>query len=163
MKKMKIREKRAILVFLLLIPFGVLFAQQRSKPVPLELGAKAVDFNLKGVDEKMYTLASFKESKLLVVIFSAPHCPTAQAYEDRIIKIQNDYRAKGVQVVLIMPNLPAAVCLEEMGYTDLDDTFESMQIRAREKGYNFPFLFDGETEETSIKYGPATTDRKSVV
>ena len=157
MKKMKIREKRAILVFLLLVNFGVLFAQQRPKPVPLELGAKAVDFNLKGVDEKMYSLASFNESKLLVIIFSAPHCPTAQAYEDRIMKIQNDYRAKGVQVIMIMPNFPDAVCLEEMGYTDLDDSFESMQIRAKDKGYNFPFLYDGETEETSIKYGPATT------
>ena len=157
MKKLKIREKRAIIIFLLLIPFSVLFAQKRPDPTPLELGTKAIDFNLKGVDDKMYSLASFNTSKLLVFIFSAPHCPTAQAYEDRIIKIQNDYKAQGVQVIMIMPNSPEAVCLEEMGYTDLDDTYESMKIRAQKKGYNFPYLFDGETEETSIKYGPATT------
>ena len=104
MKKLNIRKKIAVLVFLLLIPFGILFAQKRPDPIPLELGAKAVDFNLKGIDEKMYSLASFNASKILVVIFSAPHCPTAQAYEDRIIKIQNDYKAQGVQVIMIMPN-----------------------------------------------------------
>ena len=133
------------------------FPQSHPEPVTLQPGSKAIDFKLKGTDEKMYSLASFKDAKVLVIIFSAPHCPTAQAYEDRIIKIQNDYKKQGLQVVMINPNSPEAVCLEERGYTDLGDTFEDMQIRAKDKGYNFPFLDDGETEETSIKYGPVAT------
>lgn len=146
------------LLFLLILIFSnTAFSQSHPEPVTLEPGAKAIDFKLKGVDGKMYSLSSFKEAKLLVFIFSAPHCPTAQAYEDRIIKIQNDYKKQGLQVVMINPNSPEAVCLEERGYTDLGDTFEDMQIRAKEKGFNFPFLDDGMTEEMSIKYGPVAT------
>ncbi|HRX12321.1 MAG TPA: redoxin domain-containing protein, partial [Draconibacterium sp.] len=137
---------KKLLVLALLVVSKIAFSQSHPEPVTLQPGSKAIDFNLKGVDEKMYSLASFKDAKILVIIFSAPHCPTAQAYEDRIIKIQNDYRKRGLQVVLINPNSPESVCLEERGYTDLGDTFEDMQIRAKEKGYNFPFLDNGETE-----------------
>lgn len=143
-------------LFALFFAFHV-SAQQHPEPVTLEPGAKAIDFNLKGVDRKMYSLSSFKDAKVLVFIFSAPHCPTAQAYEDRIIAIQNEYGKKGVQVVKINPNDPDAVCLEEMGYSDMGDSFDDMAVRAKDKGYNFPFLFDGETEEMSIAYGPVAT------
>ncbi|MBT3386226.1 MAG: redoxin domain-containing protein [Prolixibacteraceae bacterium] len=144
------------ILFSLLVTFNI-FAQQEINPQTLAPGSKAIDFKLKGTDEKMYSLASFKNSKILVFIFSAPHCPTAQAYEDRLIAIQNEYKTKDVQLVMINPNSPGAVCLEERGYSDLGDSFEDMQIRAKEKGYNFPFLDDGETEEMSIKYGPVAT------
>lgn len=143
-------------LFALFFAFHV-SAQQHPEPVTLEPGAKAIDFSLKGVDGNMYSLGSFKDAKVLVFIFSAPHCPTAQAYEDRIIAIQNDYGKKGVQVVKINPNDPNAVCLEEMGYSDLGDSFDDMVIRAKDKGYNFPFLYDGDTEEMSIAYGPVAT------
>lgn len=148
--------KKLFVLFLLNIPI-YLYSQTHPNTEKLEPGARAIDFNLKGVDGKMYSLSSFKNAKILVIIFSAPHCPTAQAYEQRIIDIQNDYKEKGVQVVMINPNSPESLCLEERGYTDLGDTFEDMQLRAKEKGYNFPFLDDGETEETSVKYGPVVT------
>jgi len=143
-------------LFALFFTFHV-SAQQHPEPVTLEPGAKAIDFNLKGVGGKVYSLDSFKDTKILVMIFSAPHCPTAQAYEDRLIAIQNDYRSKGVQLVKINPNDPNAVCLEELGYSDLGDSFEDMVIRAKDKGYNFPFLYDGDTGEMSIAYGPVAT------
>ena len=146
-----------LLILFLIVLTNIAFSQSHPDPVTLEPGSKAIDFKLKGTDEKMYSLSSFKDAKILVIIFSAPHCPTAQAYEERIIKIQNDYKKNGLQVVMINPNSPKSVCLEERGYTDLGDTFEDMQIRYKEKGYNFPFLDDGETEETSIKYGPVAT------
>lgn len=123
-------------ILLLFFAFFVVnaFSQEKTTPQILQPGAKAVDFKLKGVDEKLYTLSSFDNSKILVIVFSAPHCPTAQVYEDRLINIQNEYKSKGVQLVLINPNDPNAVCLEERGYTDLGDTFEDMQIRSKEKG-----------------------------
>src|ERR1017187_8127002 len=70
----------------------------------LEIGATAPDFKLMGVDGKTYSLASFKNSEILVVVFTCNHCPTAQAYEDRIIKMTSDYANKNVAVVAIMPN-----------------------------------------------------------
>ncbi len=146
------------LLFLLLIGCtNIAYSQSHPVPVTLEPGSKAIDFNLMGTDGKMYSLRSFENTKILVIIFSSPHCPTAQAYEERIIKIQNDYRKQGLQVVMINPNSPESVCLEERGYTDLGDSFEDMQIRAKEKGFSFPFLDDGENEETSVKYGPVAT------
>ncbi|MGM0621348.1 MAG: redoxin domain-containing protein [Bacteroidota bacterium] len=150
-------NKRVIL-FAFLLSFSVFtFAQEHPEPETLKPGEEAIDFNLKGIDGQIYTLNSFNDAELLVIIFSAPHCPTAQAYEDRIIAIQNDYADQGVQVVMINPNDPTAVCLEEMGYSDLGDSFEDMKVRARDKEYNFPFLFDGESEEASIAYGPVAT------
>jgi len=126
-------------------------------PKPLTIGSKAPDFSLKGVDDKTYTLASFKDAKLLVIIFTCNHCPTAQAYEDRIIAFTNTYAPKGVQVVAISPNSDAAIRLDELGYTDLNDSFEEMKIRYKDKGYNFPYLYDGENQQASEQYGPATT------
>ncbi|MDQ2752019.1 MAG: TlpA family protein disulfide reductase, partial [Bacteroidota bacterium] len=83
--------------------------------------------------------------------------PTAQAYEDRIIKLTSDYTNKGVAVVAIMPNDPKSINLDELGYTDLSDSYEEMKIRAKEKDFNFPYLYDGETEAASHLYGPIAT------
>jgi thiol-disulfide isomerase/thioredoxin len=87
----------------------------------------------------------------------ANHCPTAQAYEDRIIQLYNEFHPKGVDIVLISPNSPKAVCLEEIGYSDLGDTFEEMKIRAKDKKYPMPYLYDGDKQEMATAYGPATT------
>jgi peroxiredoxin len=123
----------------------------------LEINAIAPDFRLPGIDERYYTLESFSDAKVLVIIFSCNHCPTAQAYEDRMIQITNDFKSESVQVVVISPNSVNAVLLEELGYSDMGDSFEEMKIRAKDKGYNFPYLYDGDTQEASIKYGPVAT------
>src|SRR5581483_9633703 len=72
----------------------------------LQIGDAAPDFKLPGVDGKEYTLGSFADAKLLLVIFTCNHCPTAQAYEQRIIQLHADYRDKGVALVAISPNDP---------------------------------------------------------
>jgi peroxiredoxin len=123
----------------------------------LAIGASAPDFSLPGVDGKTYSLSSFADAQVLVIVFTCNHCPTAQAYEDRIIQLKKDYGNKGVAVVAIMPNDPTSIRLDELGYTDMGDSFEEMKRRATEKQYNFPYLFDGKTEETSRKYGPIAT------
>ncbi|MEX2594065.1 MAG: redoxin family protein [Anditalea sp.] len=144
------------LVLLFLYSQFSVFAQDK-KPELLELNAQAPDFNLMGVDDKYYSLANFEDKKLLAVIFTCNHCPTAQAYEDKIIKLVDDYRERGVGFVAISPNDPDAISLAELGYTDLNDDLEAMKIRAKNKNYNFPYLYDGETQETSIAYGPVAT------
>jgi len=123
----------------------------------LKIGDKAIDFKLPDTQGKYHQLDDFKESEVLVIIFTCNHCPTAQAYEDRMIQFTTEYKDKGVSVVAIMPNSPPAVLFEECGYTDLDDSYESMVIRAKDKNFNFPYLYDGDNESVSIKYGPVAT------
>ncbi|MEO8472069.1 MAG: redoxin domain-containing protein [Chryseolinea sp.] len=125
-------------------------------PVTLPIGGAAPDFSLPGVDGKTYSLKDFKE-KILLIVFTCNHCPTAQAYEDRVKQLVTDYKSKGVAIVAISPNDPKSITLDELGYTDLSDSFEEMKIRSKDKLYNFPYLYDGETSATSIKYGPQAT------
>ena len=123
----------------------------------LAIGAVAPDFDLPGVDGKRYTLASFAGAKVLVLVFTANHCPTAQAYEGRIEKLHADFAGRGVEIVLVSPNDPLALRLDEQGYTDLGDTLADMKIRAKDRGWTFPYLYDGETEVMSRRYGPVAT------
>jgi peroxiredoxin len=133
-------------------------AADEGPSVPtLAIGSAAPDFDLPGVDGKRYTLASFAKAKVLVIVFTANHCPTAQAYEGRIEKLHADFEDRGVQVVLVSPNDPKALRLDEQGYSDLGDTFEDMRIRAKDRGWTMPYLYDGETEAMSRKYGPVAT------
>lgn len=123
----------------------------------LPLGSPAPDFRLPGVDGREYTLESFAEARLVALVFTSNHCPTAQAYEERIKKLAADYAPRGVAVVAINPNHAAAVRLDEMGYTDLGDTFEEMGLRAAHRGFNFPYLDDGPEQATARAYGPVAT------
>ena len=144
----------AILIAILMT--GPVMAEA-SKVVPLEIGSAAPDFSLPGVDGKTYKLTDFADAKILVVVFMANHCPTAQAYESRIMQLVTDYKSKGVAVVAISPNDPLAIRLDEMGYTDMGDSLEEMKIRAEERKFNFPYLYDGQTQAVSRAYGPVST------
>jgi peroxiredoxin len=123
----------------------------------LSIGATAPDFKLPGVDGRDYTLKDFAAARLLLVVFTCNHCPTAQAYESRIAQLHADYKDKGVAVVAISPNDPKAVRLDELGYTDLGDSFAEMQLRARERKFAFPYLYDGDTQKTALAYGVVAT------
>jgi len=145
----------AAIVLLFIAPEFSRSAQQKVQT--LEIGRQAPDFNLPGVDGRNYRLADFADAKILVVVFTCNHCPTAQAYEDRIKKLTSDYKNKGLAVVAISPNDPQAVRLDELGYSDMGDTFEEMKIRVKNKGYNFPYLYDGKTQAITIAYGAVAT------
>lgn len=138
---------------LFLSPLPAAAAEVRT----LELDSPAPDFHLPGVDGRTYSLKDFEKARLLVVVFTCNHCPTAQAYEDRIIRLFNDYHSKGVALVAINPNDPQAVRLDELGYTDLGDSMADMRIRARDRKFPFPYLYDGDTQETSRAYGVQAT------
>ncbi|MDQ8203100.1 redoxin domain-containing protein [Pelagicoccus sp. SDUM812003] len=126
-------------------------------PQPLALGAQAPSFTLPGVDGKDWSLSDFDQSELLAVIFTCNHCPTAQYYEERIKALVTDYQNRGVAVVAISPNDPDSVRLDELGWAVRGDTFEEMKEHAEERGFNFPYLYDGDTEAVSRQYGPLVT------
>jgi peroxiredoxin len=132
-------------------------ADGKPPPRTLEIGASAPDFDLPGVDGKRHKLADFAAAKVLAVIFTCNHCPTAQAYEERIKKMHADYAGKGAAIMAISPNDPLAVRLDELGYTDVGDSFDDMKLRAKERGFKFPYLYDGETQAVSRAYGVQAT------
>src|SRR5438093_401190 len=128
-----------------------------SQPPTLALGSPAPDFNLVGVDGLNHALKDLAEAKILVLVFTCNHCPTAQYYEERLKQLVSDYKDKGVAVVAIMPNDPKSVRLDELGWTDLSDSFDEMKIRAHDQNFNFPYLYDGDTEVVARAYGPVAT------
>ena len=145
------------LILIFVVCWGLISTAQEKPINYLNIGDDAPEFNLPGTDDKHYTLADFSKYKLLAVIFTCNHCPTAQAYEDRIIEMVKQYLPKGVGFVAISPNDPKAISLSELGYSDLSDDLNDMKIRAKDKGYNFPYLYDGETQQVSLAYGPVAT------
>jgi thiol-disulfide isomerase/thioredoxin len=131
------------------------FGQQ--KRTPIDINTVAPDFDLPGIDGKNYRLSDFTDANNLVIIFTANHCPTAQAYESRIIQLAADYKDKGVAVVAVSSNDPLALRLDELAWTDLGDSFEEMKTRAAERHFNFPYLYDGEKQSMANEYGPVST------
>ena len=147
----------AWLAALLLVAIAPLAADDAPAVPTLAIGAAAPDFDLPGIDGKRYSLASFKDAKLVVLVFTANHCPTAQAYEERVERLAADYAPRGVSVVLVSPNDPLAVRLDEQGYSALGHSLEDMKQRARDRGWNLPYLYDGETQAMARAYGPVAT------
>lgn len=120
-------------------------ALMQSKMVPL--GTEAYDFSLTGTEGKLWTLASFKDRKALVIIFMCNHCPYVKAVLDRLIAIQNDYAGKGVQLVGINPN-------DEVAYPD--DSMQKMKQLVADKGVPFPYLRD-ESQQVAHRYDAVCT------
>lgn len=112
----------------------------------LELGANAPGFDLEGTDGRRHSLQSL-QGPVLVVVFSCNHCPYAVAYEDRLVAIQRDYAAKGVQLVAINSN-------DDKSYPE--DSFPHMVERAKQKGFNFPYVRDADQKVVEA-YGAVCT------
>ncbi|HEU4779541.1 MAG TPA: redoxin domain-containing protein [Steroidobacteraceae bacterium] len=128
-----------------------------EQPPTLAIGADMPAFSLPGIDGKTYTEKSFAKADILVMVFTCPHCPTAQAYQERIKKLVTDYQPRNVTIIAINPNHADAVRLDELAYSDLSDSFEEMKERARDQKFNFVWLDDGPKQEMSHKYGPVAT------
>jgi len=113
----------------------------------LQIGEPAPDFDLPGVDGKSYSLASFADAKLLIVVFSCNHCPFVVGSEDRINALYADYRPKGVEMIAINSN-------ETENHPT--DSFEHMVERARAKGFPFAYVRD-DSQAVALAYGALRT------
>ena len=143
-----------ILFTVICIPIG---AAAEENVEPLAIGSPAPDFKLPATDGMTYELKDFADANILAILFTCNHCPTAQAYEERIKRLVNDFTPKGVRFIAVSPNDDLAVRLDELGYTDVGDSLEDMKIRAKAHKFNFTYLYDGENQEASKKYGPTAT------
>ncbi len=127
---------------------AVLAAFTINKPIGgYKVGDVATDFSLRNIDNKKVSLKDYKDAKGYIVIFTCNHCPYAMAYEDRIIALDKKYKKLGYPVIAINPNNPAK---------QKDDSFDKMQVRAREKGFTFPYLLD-EGQKIYPQYGATKT------
>jgi len=119
----------------------------------LKIGDAAPDFSLKGIDGKTYTLADFKDAPVLMVAFLSNHCPYSHAAETRLLPMSAEFKAKGVATVAINPNNPEGISVDELGYSKYNDSFDDMKLYAKDQGFTFPYLYDGETQSTAKAYG----------
>lgn len=153
----RINEFAQVLAIVLFLCCSQACAQMPAGFTTLEIGDAAPDFDLPGVDDKNHQLAQYADAKVLMVLFTCNHCPTAQAYESRLNQLYADYSEKGVALVAISPNDPSAVRLDELGYSDLGDTLADMKVRAKEADYKYPYLYDGENQKVALAYGVLAT------
>ncbi len=151
------RPALGILVLSFAIAFMCRSLGAQEVPPTLEIDSPAPDFCLPGIDGATHCLKDYASAKVLVVIFTCDHCPTAQLYETRIKELVDHFKGQSVAFVAIQPNNPKAVQLDELGYTDVSDSFDEMKIRAAYRHFNFPYLYDGETQKVAREYGPAAT------
>ncbi|HTZ75837.1 MAG TPA: redoxin family protein [Candidatus Aquilonibacter sp.] len=123
----------------------------------LPIGSPMPDFTLPGIDGKMHSSDEYKSAKILAIVFESNHCPVSIAYESRIRGIYEDYKDRGLELVAINPNNPSTVALNELGYTDMTDDMADMKIRAKLRHIDWPYLYDGDTQTTTIKFGAVAT------
>ncbi|WP_439131605.1 thioredoxin family protein [Polaribacter sp.] len=140
-----------ILLFAVIVLTTAAFTLKTDKGYAV--GDTIEDFRLKNVDDTMVSLADYEDAKGFIIIFTCNTCPYAVANEDRIIALNDTYEDEGFPVIAINPNDPAAVP---------DDSMAKMKIRAKEKGFNFPYLLD-EGQKVYPKFGASKTPHVYIV
>ena len=136
-----------VLAVVLLLAVVSAFTYTTSADKGYKVGDYATDFSLKNIDGKMVSLSDYKDAKGFLVIFTCNSCPYAVAYEDRIVALDKKYAGKGVPVIAINPNNPKK---------QPKDSYDLMKVRAKEKGFTFPYLFD-EGQKIYPQYGATRT------
>lgn len=147
--------KQTLLLSALLMAGTLFFAFQGNETADdgYEPGDVARSFELKNIDGKMWSPGDMPDAKGFIIVFTCNHCPFAKKYEDKLVKIDKTYRPKGYPIVAINPNDPDKYEA---------DSYENMIVRAREKGFTFPYLVD-QTQEIAMAYGAKKTPHVYVV
>lgn len=146
--------KAAALIFA--VATAVVSAEEKI-PLVMAIGSPAPEFELPGIDGKQHKFAEFADAKVLCLIFTCNHCPDAIAAAGRMQEIHKEYQTKGVAVVAINSSSPLGVRPDELGYGTYGDSFEEMKPFAKENGWTFPYLYDGETQSLSSACGAQST------
>jgi len=118
-----------------------------------EVGDAIEDFSLKNIDDTMVSLSDYKNAKGFIIVFTCNMCPYSVANEDRLIELDKKYKEKGYPVIAINPNDPRA---------SKGDSFMDMKVRAKEKGFTFPYLFD-EGQKVYPKFGATKTPHVYII
>jgi peroxiredoxin len=123
----------------------------------LARGAAAPDFSLPGIDSKQHSLRDYADSRVLAVVFTGNSCPASQLYESRLRALADDYRERGVTLVAINPNSPAALQPQDLSFSDVGESLDDMKTRAAHRGLSYPYLSDGESQAVARSFGVVGT------
>jgi peroxiredoxin len=123
----------------------------------LQIGDPAPDFSLIGIDDQIHRLADYSDGKILMIFFTSNHCPTSHGAAARLKEFLDDYRSRGLTFVAINPNHPDGLSIDELGFSKYNDGFEDMKRYAADEGFDFPYLYDGETQAVAKAYGCLAT------
>lgn len=126
---------------------------QEDAMLGYDIGDMATDFSLMNIDDKRVSLSDYTDAKGFILTFTCNHCPYAVAYEDRLIALDKEYKSKGYPVIAINPNNPSSYP---------EDSFENMKVRAKDKGFTFPYLFDN-GQKIYPQYGATKTPHTFVL
>jgi len=119
----------------------------------LAIGSAAPDFSLPGVDGKTHSLSEYASNRVLAVVFTCNHCPASLLYEERLRKLDEDFRSRGVRLVAINSDHADAIPFSELEYSDVGDSFAEMKVRAQHRRIQYPYLYDGDTQAVAMKFG----------
>ena len=144
---------KSIKTILILFACAIISAFTIKTTEGYQVGDVIEDFKLKNIDDTMVSLSDYKEAKGFVIIFTCNQCPYSVVNEDRIIALDLKYKKLGYPVIAINPNDPRA---------SRGDGFEEMKVRASEKGFTFPYLFD-EGQNVYPKFGATKTPHVYIV
>lgn len=113
----------------------------------LEIGSKAIDFDLPATDGKRYSLASFSDKKFLVLFFTCNHCPYVINSDELTRKTAEQFAGLGVEFVAINSNSKN---------TYPEDDFDGMVARMKKNRFPWKYLYD-ESQEVALAYGALRT------
>jgi peroxiredoxin len=161
---------RPLICIIALLTLGISPTHAAETPAPLldkagnpagfrtlALGDAAPDFSLPGIDGRTYSLKDFAGPDVLMVLFTSNHCPTSHAIEKRLQNLRTELRGRSFALVAINPNHPDGHSLDELGYGEYSDSFADMKPYAAKNGWDFPYLYDGETQQIARAYGCLAT------
>ena len=110
-------------------------------------GEKAHNFELKGVDDKIWSLDKCMGTKGLLIMFICNHCPYVKAILEKLVVETDVLAMKGISSVAINPN-------DYISFPQ--DSFENMKIISKKNGFGFPYLID-EDQSVAKNYGSVCT------
>ena len=113
--------------------------------VKLNPGEEAPNFQLKGIDEKTYSLSDFEGVEGFLIIFMCNHCPYVKAKMNDINALYEKFSDK-LAIIGINSNDP-----EYPG-----EGMENMKAFAKERGIEFPYILD-ENQQVALAYGATCT------
>lgn len=140
----------ALLLLVSVISFGDVFSNRpysNTLKGGYKIGEQVTDFNLLNVEGNYVSLANYPAAKGFIIVFTTNHCPYAKAYEARIANLDKKYKLQGYPVIAINANSPDIIA---------ENNFTNMKLRAQQKAFTYPYLFD-ENQEVCSAFGATKT------
>ena len=107
------------------------------------------------MDGKQYSLKDFRAAEVLVVIFTSTIVPRPRPMRSASSSWRRTTRIEGGRGGHLSQR-PRGRAWTNWATANWA-TFGDLKIRAKDQGFNFPYLYDGENQKVSRAYGPVAT------